>query len=722
MKHRLGVLVIGAGALTLAVLGIPAAASTAGAHVSDQTSSGSAHTFTLTPSGNTVKVVGTTKWTPTGGAGPSGQQAPPGTTYKLTSAAVRAATPRIPDVGLTPHTPYGVVPRTPIAGNARFVNRTGNRSSGLDRAPGPDTSSPATVAGATSSLVSKAGIDAYDQGVLHPVYKTGSPQPLPGVDVEPPDQGLCSGNGYVMEVNNMVMQVFPSSTMRPISYHGMALERLFDTPEVFGGGGTGTYSIGGDPRCYYDPKSGRWFASEIFLTEVDGSSTFGWAGEFVAVSESSVPTGSWHVYYIPDQFDANGVDKCNNLPPATLPTATNPTGPANPCYGDQPLLGVNGNAVFIAINEYALAGNHPLGGVATEYVLSKSDLTHGIASPIYWGHLGDTVARPGAGKCPFNTPAYGEPTAVICPWYSIVPAVSDGAYITTTHGVFYAVSNVTFTTSGGHQLALWKFTNTKAVTNGGAHVTGSVVVATSVPYTEPPANTVDGNYPHPESVVPQKLGPHPLGTLWKTLFGTTPIKWPTGEGMVQANTDRVTTAAYDPAYGSVWAALNSGADVGGQSEADITWFRATPSGSGRSLSLSRVTSGSLAAAGVNDFFPSISFTNWGAGLMDYALVGSQMFPSTGYSFMKESGPTSTMHVARSGTGPTDGFSEYTPTYNRPRWGDYSTAVATGRTFFFAAEMVNQRCTVSQFEATFTCGGTRDIEANWGTSVNRITSP
>lgn len=704
MNRRLGSLFVGAGAIALAVLGVPAATATAGA-------SSSASTFTLTNSGTTVTVVGTTTWTPTEVAGPSTTAAAAGTT-RLTPQAAKEATPRIPDVGETVK-PEGAntiaaAPGTPKSGSpGRGHNTTGS------------TSKPGKVSGPTAGLTSIAGSNGFDQGVLHPRYTKGVAQPLPGVDVEPPDQGLCAGNGYVMEVNNMVVQIYKGAGMRPQATYGMAMEKFFDAPEVFGGGGTGTEAVQGDPRCYYDPSTNRWFASQIWLTENGASPRFGWAGEFVAASTSTAPTGGWHVYFIPDQFDAQQVDGCNSLPKATLPSATNPTGAANPCYGDQPLLGVNGNAVFIAINEYTFAGNKPLGGVGTEYALSKSDLLDGTASPIYWGHLGDTVTRPGAGVCPFNNPAFGQPTAVICPWYSLVPVVSDGAYVTSTTGTFYAASNVTFTTSGGHQVAIWKFTNTNAVSTGGPHITGSVTVATTVKYSEPPTSAVKGTFTADESLATQKTGSHPLGTLWKTLTGVTPIKWPGGEGMIAVNTDRVTTAAYDPATGSIWAGINTATRASGPSETGIAWARITPTGSGSSLTATNVASGIVSGSAVDVYFPSFAFTDSGQGILDYALSGTGYYPSTGYSMVGASGPTSTIHVARAGAGPQDGFSEYTPTYDRPRWGDYSTSVATGTTFYFAAEMITQTCTVKQFEATFTCGGTRDIEANWGTSVNRL---
>jgi hypothetical protein len=715
MRHRLGRLLVGTGAIALMALGVPAltAAGTAsatspGAHHPSTASSAtpSAEQFTLTTSGATTMSFGTSHWMGTEGAGPTGAQAPTaagGTHHLLPAAKVSA---HVPDVGVTDRNT--TIPAAHGSPRARNAGREGATT-------GPSARS-VSVTGRTPGLVSIAGSDAYDQGVLHPAYKTGMPQPLPGVDVEPPDQGLCAGNGYVMEVNNMVVQLFTSATMTPLSTHGMALEKLFNAPEVFGGAGTGTDSVQGDPRCYYTPTTHRWFASQLWLTELDATAARQWAGEFVAVSTSTAPNGTWDVYFIPDLYNAKGVDGCNDTPPATKAPTTFTLGAANPCFGDQPLLGVNSNAVFISVNEYGLYRTDTPGGVATEYVLSKTDLLDGTTSPIVWGTLGQTVPRPGASPtCPF-----GSPAAVHCPFYSIVPAVSDGSYVTATTGTFYAMSAVTFTTSGGHQVALWQFTHTGAVATGGP-ISGSVTFATTVSYTEPPTSLVNGTVRLRESLATQKMGPHPLGTTWETITGTAPIKWPGREGKIATNTDRITTAAYDPATGAVWGALNTGAMVAGGAQAAIAWFRVTPTGSGTTLHSTTVASGVLAVTKTSDFFPSITFTNTGKGVMDYVLSGKAYYPSTGYSFVGATGPTPAVHVARMGVGPADGFSEYTPTYDRPRWGDYSTALATGTTFFFAAEMVNQSCTVSQFKATFTCGGTRDRTANWGTSVNKLTA-
>ena len=182
------------------------------------------------------------------------------------------------------------------------------------------------IGSADPGLVSVYGSNAYDEGVTHLVAGL-----LPGVDVEPPDQGLCEGAGYTVELNNMVINIFKSNGLTPLSTTGEALENFFGTPEVFGAGNDGTYSVQGDPRCAYDPSTGRWFASQLWLDLNAGSpgdnSPYGVAGTFLAVSQSSDPTGAWRVYFIPDQSNAQGASTCS------LST--------NPCFGDQPLLGVD---------------------------------------------------------------------------------------------------------------------------------------------------------------------------------------------------------------------------------------------------------------------------------------------------------------------------------------------------------------------------------------------
>ena len=75
-------------------------------------------------------------------------------------------------------------------------------------------------------------------------------------DIEPPDQGLCAGNGFVVETNNIgEILVFNTALQR------MSAPISLDT---IMGLTSRNWSSGGDPSCVYDPANGgHWFFTEI---------------------------------------------------------------------------------------------------------------------------------------------------------------------------------------------------------------------------------------------------------------------------------------------------------------------------------------------------------------------------------------------------------------------------------------------------------------------------
>jgi hypothetical protein len=80
-----------------------------------------------------------------------------------------------------------------------------------------------------------------------------------GEDIEPPDQGLCAGNGFVMEsINIGEIRVF-NSKLAPVS--GItALDSLMGLTAIGA-------SSGGDVMCEYDgANGGHWFITEIVST------------------------------------------------------------------------------------------------------------------------------------------------------------------------------------------------------------------------------------------------------------------------------------------------------------------------------------------------------------------------------------------------------------------------------------------------------------------------
>jgi len=98
--------------------------------------------------------------------------------------------------------------------------------------------------------------------------------------VEPPDQGLCAGNGFILESTNDVLDVFDASGNQLLgvtdlnSFYGYApavvRHVLNGPPAKFGPSVT-------DPSCLFDVASQRWFHVVLTLdrinVDVNGQST-----------------------------------------------------------------------------------------------------------------------------------------------------------------------------------------------------------------------------------------------------------------------------------------------------------------------------------------------------------------------------------------------------------------------------------------------------------------
>ena len=102
---------------------------------------------------------------------------------------------------------------------------------------------------------STLGVNAFDQGQAH----------TPSFDVEPPDQGLCAGNGFVMEPVDLVLRVYHEHNFAPAS-PALALETLFGNPYAFGYQG-GDVTVQGDVRCYFDHDTNRWYVTQLYVDE-----------------------------------------------------------------------------------------------------------------------------------------------------------------------------------------------------------------------------------------------------------------------------------------------------------------------------------------------------------------------------------------------------------------------------------------------------------------------
>ena len=151
------------------------------------------------------------------------------------------------------------------------------------------------VSSSAGGAVGVKGLNAVDSGTL-PTNPQG--------DIEPPDQGLCAGNGYrrrdEQHRRDHGLQPAPAPAVVAIP---------LDT--VMGLTGRG-WSSGGDPSCVFDhDNGGHWFFTEIVSasTEASGGPFSGcFAGmangcyEAIAVTVGSNPFGPYNVYFAQRQL------------------------------------------------------------------------------------------------------------------------------------------------------------------------------------------------------------------------------------------------------------------------------------------------------------------------------------------------------------------------------------------------------------------------------------
>ena len=196
--------------------------------------------------------------------------------------------------------------------------------------------------------------------------------------LEPPDQGLCVGNGYVVEAVNDVLNVFntsgqsvlPDNTATNIvSGFPRNVNHAVDLNSFYGYAPAVNRSTGirgqfvTDPTCIYDAATQRFFLVVLTLEVVPTTGAFTTVNHLdLAVSATSNPTGSWNIYRI---------DVTND---GTNTGGQNP----GPFLGDYPHIGADANGIYLTTNAYPWCCNGFSG--AQIYALSKAQLAAGAAS------------------------------------------------------------------------------------------------------------------------------------------------------------------------------------------------------------------------------------------------------------------------------------------------------------------------------------------------------
>jgi len=517
-----------------------------------------------------------------------------------------------------------------------------------------------------------------------------------GVDYEPPDQGLCAGNGYVIDVVNTVMRVYTtsfasySSDLSPNTIDGLALSAFTS-----------------DPRCLYDQATGHWFVTQLLINFTPPGQGF----EYIAVSTTNVPWGSWNVYAlnVTDSF------------PSSKPYPGQTNDPGCPCFGDQPLLGASRDALAVSTNEFSIFG--PAFNGAQMYLIDKEGLALGY-NYVSYVHLNTYGVPTPSGTCASSGGIY-------C-WSSVNPAGSPtpNQFDNSNSGTEYALSVLDFAGTGDNRIATWAFTNLKSLHSFSPDVSFSVsVVGGLEQYLNPLSSSGNG------FLAPMKAGPIPLGA---TVFSNHPhaptygCKGECPEGLIQSNGDSM----YDNvvyAQGALWGAIDTIVKETGSPTvyAGAAYWVVNAFDSSYSVA----SQGYVAAEGESIVFPSIGVGPTGDGIIAFSLTGNNYYPSTAYGWItKSSGGLvgNQMYVADAGMSPYDATTVYQCVSGTcpsgsgfaywPRFGDYSWAVWSDGKVFFSSEYIQfKNCGIPQYKIDPSCGDTRGPDANWGTSLNSITT-
>ena len=558
---------------------------------------------------------------------------------------------------------------TPLSGG-KVVNRSIATQTGV----GPSVNGNAKAKSNPELTLSFDGLDHFNQRTAN-----GGNQ----FSLEPPDQGLCAGNGYVLETVNDVLRIYDTS--------GNPLTGVIDLNTFYGypaaiNRSTGQYGPEiTDPSCYFDQPTQRWFHIVLTLDRVGTTSALSGTNHIdIAVTTTPSPLGPWIVYKLPVQND--GTDgtpnhHCN----------------LGPCLGDYPHLGADANGFFVTTNEYSLFGPGFYG--AQIYAMSKQALASGAASV--------TAVL-------FNT---GDPS-IPFPGFTVWPAVSpDGVYDGAHGGTENFLSSLAVFSSNGtsNQILQWMVSNTKSLDSPTPALTLSGQYINVATYGVPPrSDQKTGDYPLGQCLTDNTIST-PFGTgCWRYFFSSGG-PFANVEKHIDSNDSRMQQVYF--ANGKLWAALDTAVTVGGATKAGIAYYVLNPH------SGNLFQQGFVAVANNNVTYPAIAVNGSGRGIMAFTLVGADHYPSAAYTSMDAKIGAGAIHVVAEGVGPDDGFTGYNPhsAYgSRPRWGDYGAAVSDGTYLWIASEYIGQTCTLSQYLASgFTCGNTRTSLANWDTRISQL---
>jgi hypothetical protein len=554
--------------------------------------------------------------------------------------------------------------------------------------------------------------------------------------VEPPDQALCVGNGYVLEAVNDVLNIYSSATGASVLTDNTAtnivggfprdINHAVDLNSFYGyapainraTGARGEFVT--DPTCIYDAATQRFFVVVLTLEVVPTTGAFTTVNHLdLAVSKTADPTSGWNIYKI---------DVTNDGSPGN-------TGGPCPCLGDYPHIGADANGIYLTTNAYPW-GPGDFDG-AQIYALSKAQLAAG--SPLVAMQHIDTTGMVNATSPAVQTQA----------GFTVWPAQSPGtgSFASDAGGTEYFLSSNAGEEASGDSftgsstnLVVWTLTNTSSL-NTVPNVSLSNKVLSVNEYGIPPKQQQPGSGTPATTDTPQGYCINDTTTptiagvgCWRLLFGGEPahnevISRP------DSNDTRMQQVMY--ANGKLWGALDTAVNPdGGAQRAGISYYVVNPSAG------KLVLQGSLGAVGHDFTYPAIGVTASGRGVIAFTDTGNSTNPSAAYAPIDAQVGAGPWAVVPGGVGAAqdDGFTSYKSQVGNPprtRWGDYGAAAVDGNSIWIASEYIAHACTYVNWGGPFFTGGTGDNLlgtcggeshgagaraglGNWSTRISKLT--
>jgi hypothetical protein len=311
-----------------------------------------------------------------------------------------------------------MVPRSArrATGATRMLQR-GSRLSGHTFSPAERVPRAPAVAGSRAAATTAPALSNFNGTSSRDSEFTNY-----GLEFEPPDQGVCEANGFVLEPVNSAYRIFLTN--------GKSIRGPFNINDLYNVGGKEFTS---DPRCWYDPATTTWFSTIVFLNDTGTQGAL-----LIAVRHAKDPLGLWNEYSI-DGTDLGGRG-C-------------------PCFPDQPRIGIDQQNLYVTADEFSILG--PQFDGPELYVINKAGLVAGNPT-VKFAHFGHLTVL-------------GQKTLAPQP-----------ALTTARPHAEFMLGQLDFTNQGDNRISVWAITHRAAVASGGLPTLSSIVTRSEPYANPPP--------------------------------------------------------------------------------------------------------------------------------------------------------------------------------------------------------------------------------------------